>query len=255
MRTPLVLGAILVSICGCRARAPTPASADGAPAQPPTLTSARAPESPTTEARMREHDRHGAALRDAIARGDLDGAHREAKVLADWRIEGTIDATWRKNLNAMNFAAAHVEAARDIDAAARALGTLARTCGECHASLAGPHAVVGEPPTATEGATAEMRRHQWAAARLWDGLVVPSDDAWKAGTSVLADAPLEPEALTPQQSPAPRVGTLARAVHDRAHKAEAAASPFERARAYGELMTSCADCHHWLGGGPSAKPR
>lgn len=200
---------------------------------------------------MRDHDEHGVALRDAIARADLDSARREAKVLADLRIEGPVDPTWRRKLDAMNQAAARVLEAKDLAQASRGLSALATTCGDCHASLGGPGPVVGTPPAEASGAVPRMKRHYWAAARLWDGLVVPSDDAWKAGANVLADAPLEPEALTPGKTPVPKVGVLARSVRDVAKKAIAATSPADRGAAYAEVISSCSSCHEWLGGGPS----
>ena len=57
---------------------------------------------------MREHDAHGTAIRDAIAHADLELARREARVLADLKIEGDIDPTWRKKLDAMNAAASRL---------------------------------------------------------------------------------------------------------------------------------------------------
>lgn len=205
---------------------------------------------------MHDHDVHGAAMRDAVARGDLDAARREAKVLAELRIDGGVEPTWRKNLDAMNTAAARVAEARDLPAASRGLSAVARTCGGCHATLGGPGPIVGEPPGEGSGVGPRMKRHQWAAARLWDGLVVPSDDAWRAGARVLADAPLEPELLTPGKTPVPKVGTLARSVHELAHKASEAESAVDRGKVYGELMSTCSACHEWLGGGPPpSRPR
>lgn len=238
---------------------------DDVPPRPAKISSARTeaapdagmaraatPESPAVRARMHDHDKHGAALRDAIARADLDAARREAKVLSDLRIEGPIDPTWRRRLDAMNAAASRLVEAKDLGQASLRLSDLARTCGDCHATLGGPGPIVGTPPAEASGAVPRMKRHYWAAARLWEGLVVPSDDAWKVGASVLADAPLEPEALTPGMTPVPKVGALARSVRDVAKKASGATSPADRATAYAEVISSCSTCHQWLGGGPSS---
>ena len=106
----------------------------------------------------------------------------------------------------------------------------------------------------SSGAHASMRRHQWAMDRLWDALVVPSDDAWNAGALALAEAPLVPEQLTPSKSPAPRVAELAQTVHDLGLKAASADRGDARAEVYGELLATCAECHKWLGGGPNTRP-
>lgn len=249
----LALGALTLLSAACRTK--PLGHVDSAPPEPVTLTSARAPESPTLRARMRDHDRHGTAMRDAVARGDLDAARREAKVLAELRIDGGIEPTWRKNLDAMNAAAARVAQAKDLAEASRGLAGVARTCGNCHAMLGGPGPIVGEAPAEASGVVPRMKRHQWAVARLWDGLVVPSDDAWRAGARVLADAPLEPELLTPGKSPVPKVGTLARSVQELARKAAVVESEVDRGAVYGELMSTCSTCHQWLGGGsPAARP-
>lgn len=253
MRTALFLVAfpLLALDVGCRPKAQ--ARVDGSASDPVTLTSAPLPESPTSKARMREHDVHGAALRDAIARADLAAARREAKFLADLRLGGGIEPTWRRKLDAMNAAAAQVADARDLAGASRDLGAVAQTCGDCHATLGGPSVVVGEPPAEGSGVAFRMKRHQWAATRLWDGLVVPSDDAWKAGAHVLADAPLEPEVMTPGRSPVPAIGSLVVSVRELARKASAAETAVDRSAVYGELMATCAGCHERVGGGPSER--
>jgi hypothetical protein len=99
-----------------------------------------------------------------------------------------------------------------------------------------------------------MRRHQWAAERLWDGLVVPSDEAWKWGATSLSEAPLAPEQLTPGKSPVPKVGELAQAVHAIARQATEVERVDVRADLYGDVLATCAECHQWLGGGPGPEP-
>ncbi len=243
------VGCALMSLTACGAG---PTRTDDPSKTATHVTSGSTTQSPTVRARMHGHDVHGAAMRDAVARGDVDVARREAKILAELRIEGDIDPTWRKHLGAMNAAAARVAAAKDVVEASRDLPAVARTCGDCHAALGRPGPIVGEPPAEASGTVPRMKRHQWAAERMWDGLVIPSDDAWRAGARVLADAPLEPEALTPGKTPVPKVDALAQSVHDVAHAASGATTPSERAAVYGKVMRSCTDCHQRLGGGPPA---
>jgi len=256
MRTIVVLlGGVTLLVLQASCRTNARAHADGAPPDPVTLTSARGPELPTLKARMRDHDRHGAAMRDAVARASLDDARREGKVLAELRIEGGIEPSWRKHLDAMNAAAQTVADAKDLTGASVGLAAVARACGDCHASLGGPGPVVGDPPGEGSGVGIRMARHQWAAARLWDGLAVPSEDAWKAGARVLTDAPLEPDTLTPGKSPAPAIGGLASAVHDLGRRARAVETAVDRGAVFGELMATCGACHNRLGGGPTEAKR
>ena len=154
----------------------------------------------------------------------------------------------------MKAAAARSTGASDLKEAGRDVGLVARTCGDCHTSFGRPGILVEPPGAMSSGAHASMRRHQWAMDRLWDALVVPSDDAWNAGALALAEAPLVPEQLTPSKSPAPRVEELAQTVHDLGLKAASADRGDARAEVYGELLATCAECHKWLGGGPNTRP-
>jgi mono/diheme cytochrome c family protein len=202
--------------------------------------------SPTLQA-MHEHDAHGAAMRDAVAAANLSEARREAKTLADLRIDDKMDAVWQGELAAMSVAAQRVVEAKDVDAASHGLAAVARACGDCHAMLGRSGIVVGEAPHVGVDIVPEMRRHQWAVARLWDGLVVPSEDAWAAGAHVLADAPLAPAVLTPDKSPADRIAAANQLVHDLAHRAALAKSAGDREAVYATLMTTCSSCHLWFG--------
>jgi cytochrome c553 len=157
-------------------------------------------------------------------------------------------------LDAMKAASAQTAGANDLKDAGRDVWLVARTCGDCHAKFGRPGIVIEQPGAPGSGARASMQRHQWAAERLWDGLVVPSDDAWNSGALALAEAPLAPEELTPGKSPVPRVRELAQTVHNLALKAASAERVDARADLYGEVLATCAECHQWLGGGPHPGP-
>ena len=212
------------------------------------------PQSPTVQLRMRDHDRQGLAIRGAVARGDLEGARREAAVLAQLPVAGPIDPAWKEKLDAMDAAARHVADAASLKEAARGLGPLAKTCGDCHEMLGRPWPAVEMPGgRASSGVRPDMVRHEWAASQMWDGLAVPSDDAWKAGAMILSEEPLAPEALTPGKSPVGQVGALEASVHDLGRKAQTTDQTQTRMQLYGETMATCGECHRWLGGGPRAE--
>lgn len=209
-----------------------------------------ATQSPTVTLRMQDHQMLSGAMRDAVVRGDLEQAKREAASLALLSIEGPIAEVWQRRLSAMSVAALRVVGAADRNEAAQALGPLASTCAECHLRLGRPWPAVGAPAGQASGVRPFMVRHEWAIAQMWDGLAIPSDDAWKAGAHALAEEPIAPETLTPGKTPVPRVGELEQAVHDLGRKAEAAGRGPDRAKVFGDTMATCAECHQWLGGGP-----
>jgi hypothetical protein len=85
-----------------------------------------------------------------------------------------------------------------------------------------------------------MQRHAWATERLWEGLYVPSDEAWDAGAKALSAAPFPSDVLK-------QGGTYARtAAADFARlvvKAPAKRTPLDRAGLYAELLLTCGSCH------------
>jgi cytochrome c553 len=200
---------------------------------------------------MKDHEKHGAAIRDAVARGDLEEATREATILASLPVGGPIDENWRVKLDAMTAAASKLSNAPTIKEAAAGLGPLAKTCGDCHTMLGRSGPTVASPGGQASGVRPTMLRHQWAVSQMWDGLVIPSEDAWRAGALGLSEEPMTPEALTPGRTPVPRVGALQDAVHDLGRRAVSSSNVEARMKVYGEAMATCAQCHRWLGGGPA----
>ncbi|MGH7296596.1 MAG: hypothetical protein ACRELB_16780 [Polyangiaceae bacterium] len=209
-------------------------------------------QSPTVAHRMKDHDAIALGIRDAVTRGDLAEARRRATALAMLPVDGTVDAAWRQKLDAMDAAAVRIAEAPTVDDAAHGLGPLAKTCADCHTMLQRPWPAVDTPEGQASGARPFMVRHEWAASRMWDGLAIPSPDAWAAGAQVMAEEPLSPAALTPGKSPADGVGALERTVHDLGRQALASGTVGQRMAVYGEIAATCAKCHGWLRGGAGA---
>jgi hypothetical protein len=206
------------------------------------------------QAHMRGHEKLAEAMRDALIRGDLEEARGEGRLITQLRLEGPDGALWRQRLDAMKLAAAQVGAAVDLRAASSAAGLVAKTCGECHTVFGRPGILVGQEDPQGSGLAADMRYHQRAAERLWEGLSVPSDEAWNSGALALSQAALVPESLIPGKTPALRLGGLAQTVHGLGSQASTVESVDGRAALYGQVLATCAECHRWLGGGPSAAP-
>jgi cytochrome c553 len=86
-----------------------------------------------------------------------------------------------------------------------------------------------------------MDRHAWAADRMWEGLIAPSDAAWHEGVSELATvpskAPKEQPALAPEFVRELREVRALGAEARRAHDASG------RAALYARVLTTCAGCH------------
>jgi len=186
-----------------------------------------------------------------MARGDLDEVKGDALLLAGLRIDVPSSELWRTMFDATKAAAARIAAASDLKEASLDIGALAKTCGDCHTVLGRPGKIVGEERAQGSSVPARMQHHQWASEQLWDGLVVPSDEAWNWGALALSETQLAPEQLTPGKTPAQRVADLTQTVRALGRRAVDVQRVDMRVDLYGNLLATCAECHQWLGGGPT----
>lgn len=224
----------------------------GAPepgAEAPPSTPAAAAPTPQAQVHMKSHFLKAYEAKDAVVAGRFE----EARAPMDWlATHGQPDApaTWGPYVEQMRAVARVGAGATDLIGAGAAVAGLAEACGSCHVGLeAGALFQVGEAPPEVQGDTrAHMARHMWAADRLWEGLVGPSEAAWGAGAAVLGgDVALFSEAhgALPEG-----VQDLADEVHALGVRARSAATPQARGEVYAELLLTCAACHSTVGEGP-----
>lgn len=189
---------------------------------------------------MEDHYTQAAEGRDSLIRGDLPGMKGQLAILEGRLPLPALPPELRGREAELSKAVAAAAAADTLEIGAGALADVAAACGACHSaadvdiSLPTP-----EPPKA-----GEMRGHQWAAARMWDGLVGGSDAAVAEGFGALAELEeFDGGALAATATPfAGEVTALA----ERAAAADAAG----RRAAYGEFLETCAACHALTDGGP-----
>ncbi len=194
-----------------------------------------------------QHFDQALAIRDALIEGALEAVRQPARSLAREAVPAGLPEGAAPYVAELRAAAQAVVEARDRGTAARAISGLALACGNCHQGLsAGIELSVSAPPPPEPAPAPHMRRHLWAADRMWEGLVVPSHDAWARGVEVLADAPLHPEALSPAVPNYPRIEALAHRVHSLAEAGETAEDMTDRADIYAGLLATCARCHRLL---------
>jgi hypothetical protein len=225
MRTSWI--AIGLAITACESLAPT--------ARESPVTNVREPVA--REANLRDHRRThvepAAELQVAIAQGRLADARDVAGSLATLTGEGS---------EPLRQAAHGIAAADDLATMSTHLGNLAQACASCHRNAGVAPAFHAPPLPADDGTlAAQMRRHQWGAARLWEGVTGPSGAQWVAGARVMADTPLAVR-QTVHEVPNVSAFELAELLHEQAGAASTVA-PDERSAAYADMMQTCARCH------------
>ncbi|MCA9693479.1 MAG: hypothetical protein KC636_28040 [Myxococcales bacterium] len=177
------------------------------------------------------------AIKQAVIDGELAATRSPARWLAQHAPPGPHGSP---HAVALHDAAKAVGAASTLPAAARAVGSLGQACGDCHTARGVHPRPEGAPTFTDEPAPIEqMHLHQWAADRLWEGLVRPSTEVWRDACDALAGAPLGED--RDDETPRALADAIAgvRAIAERG----AEAGPDERAAIYGELLTTCAGCH------------
>ncbi len=250
--------AALLIATGCQSREAPPPTPTPTPMPVPTptraLDAAPSPDADTTAVRqvMQAHFTLAVDVQRAITRGHLDAARESARALIAYDapdIEGGAPF-----VADMKQAATALVAAKDLPSAGTLAAVLGRTCSRCHEATNAVIAFAWEPqPDPDPSLRIQMQRHQWAAARLWEGVVGPSDEMWNQGVDALAAADID--ALVAARG-VDRGDTkaLAKHVHELAARAKQTTDPGARAQLYGDLLSTCAGCHQLLRPAPVPDP-
>jgi mono/diheme cytochrome c family protein len=194
------------------------------------------PEGPAAPEAAHSRDQIVAAtdLQLAVTQGRLIDARDSAQLLAT-------------NMPAdVQRSAQRISQADDLAAAGLELGRLAGACGSCHAAAG----FVADVPTTTappetKTLVGQMARHAWGAARLWEGVTGPAEQAWLDGALVIAETPMAISTVM-RDKPNAFAFELAERLHDEALRARGATDFDARANLYGEMMATCASCHRIL---------
>ncbi|HEX2874331.1 MAG TPA: hypothetical protein VHP33_23915 [Polyangiaceae bacterium] len=188
---------------------------------------------------MHAHFIDALLIRKAVIAGTPERAADPAAALTKTEKLDEVPASWRAAVQRMQEIAGRINNSTSAAQAAGATADLGMACGGCHQTQGGPKAS-NEPLPDAAGLTGRMQRHAWATERLWEGLTVPSSEAWSAGASALSASPFPPEILK-------QGGVHGRsAANDFAKlvaKAPTRKTAEERASLYAELLVTCGGCH------------
>jgi cytochrome c556 len=200
------------------------------------------------EPRMADHFANVGLLYGAAAAGDLVAVHAQARLLLERETGAGMPAKAQPYVEELRTFAGLASRAPDHQSGASAVARVGAACGSCHKALkrAVAYDTVTGPPEGDNPVETRMIRHQWAAERLWDGLVGPSDASWQTGAAVLRDAPMYTDELTEDVEQYAAVTKLAWRVHETGALANTVTDQTRRAELYGTLLATCATCHDLL---------
>jgi hypothetical protein len=220
-----------------------PAKARAAQRVPAT---APAPADPDAfELYMPEHFQIVTWARDSVINGDLDLMREPLWALVAYEYKDVAPGAWLEGIGRVQVLAAVAAKAQTIPQAANGIAALANECGQCHrATIEQPALDPLEPlpkRLPVESFRQRMRRHGWALDRMWEGLVLPSENAWVSGASALADAPA---ALLGDDPPLPPEASAAlEALRALGAKAADTEDWADRGEVYAQLLVGCSSCH------------
>lgn len=178
-----------------------------------------------------------------VQRRLLDGKLQEARDFAFLLTTRDSDPSmqqWSEYTMAVADAAREVMHAPSTEEALRREVKVGLACARCHLATEREQNLAPPPElTNVAGLEGRMARHKWAADRLWEGVITPSDERWRQGLEVLSAAPLVFSAASGESQ-------LAESLQRRALlelQQRDASSLEHRVTAYGELLVTCAGCH------------
>ena len=189
-------------------------------------------------------------IQSAIVSGSLDNTRAPARWLAEHEPTAGMPETWTEPFEAMRAAARDVLSAEDLPSVASATSRIGIACGSCHeANDVSIEFDYVKPPPDTENARPHMQRHQWAADRMWEGLIGPINYVWRQGATMLFESPLKPHAMDAEDGDE-EVLAMSRRIHQLAGNATTVSEPADKAEIYAEFLATCAACHNAMDEGP-----
>ena len=245
-RLLIVLTALGLACCGRSEKTPGASRILDATPAPPLAAAQLVDPAPVPDTSLRAHmDQHLGVvqrLQEAVVRGHLDEARASARWIAE-HPEHVELADAAAHIAEMRGVAQALFEAPDLREVASQLASLGRVCARCHEERGAITAFAWEPePPDGDALAAQMRRHQWAAARLWQGVIGPSDALWREGASALTRLRLDVGALA-----AGPHGDLVREASARVRSLASQAAELEdrdaRSNLYREMLEACVACH------------
>lgn len=193
------------------------------------------------------------AVKAAVIAGDLAAVREPAAWLAEHEQPPGMPDAWAPYIDNMRMQAKAAASATNLETVASAVSEMARSCGDCHqaSGFAVAFGFDQRPPGDVQNLMTQMQRHLWAADRMWDGLIGPSDKAWEWGTEMLSEVTLTSAQITTEPAKEEQVDELVQEIRAVGNQGNTAPAGESRSAVYGRFLSLCANCHSLTGGGPA----
>lgn len=251
-----ILGPTLLVAIACTdpsSKGPPKSEAASAPSDKAPKADAKKTPTRSLHAHMQEHFVKVDQLQKAVVAGDLEAAQRHARWVAEHEPHDGLPGGWEPYVEQMQEEARTVLRAEALSAAAQATARVAGTCGSCHAANEADLRLGVEPePEMGDELSLAMRKHQWAADRLWDAVVSRSDELWKLGVEAMGASQVKPKDLEGEPTAGSDLQKVLARFRALAPKAEAAETPEARVEVLGAYLSTCVGCHGEVEKGPEA---
>lgn len=214
----------------------------GAAPVPPPPVEGETKDSQVTDMHLHFEDVNSIQL--ALISGNLVLARELAKQVRA-SFAGPAPEGWGPFIERSVASAEMLEVTDDLNMAARLAGAMAGTCGDCHRDQ-GIEVVDHDavpPPRVDDKFQDFMVQHRWAADRMWEGIIAPSDAAWSAGAEVLASTELTLEDIGDKLVMTPEIEGWLQQIRKDGSAAATSESAEARQELYGSFLAGCASCH------------
>jgi cytochrome c553 len=189
---------------------------------------------------MQAHFNDALLIRAAVIAGRPEDAADPAHVIASIKNLHDLPEGWQPFVEQMQDTATRIDNSTTPAATAAAAADLGVSCGLCHQKHGGPKPSHDPQPPAGSSVESRMEQHIWATERLWEGLAVPSSEAWNKGAKALSTEPFPEEVLKKGSTDA---RTAAADFAKLVAKAPSKKTAQDRAALYAELLVTCGTCH------------
>ncbi len=191
---------------------------------------------------MRGHFASVMQVHEAVIRGDLETARREARGIGEQAAPASIPPGALLDFKNMQMTARRIAGDTELEDIAASTAAMLAKCGDCHRTVGTMPAVALPVFPSVGGVVGHMLTHRAAVDLMVQGLAIPSTSAWNQGAEALKTAPLQ-KTFPAGSKLTSDMRALEQRLHSLAERGLQATDQRSRIFVYSEILQSCSPCH------------